>query len=58
LGLTTQKQKKNMKKLLIVLLAVSSIVATSCKKDNEIVPVKTGKTVKVMNDKGNIGTWD
>ena len=47
-----------MKKLLIVLFAVSSIAATSCKKDNETIPVKTGKTVKVMNDKGNIGTWD
>ena len=44
-----------MKKLLIVLLAVTAIAATSCKKDLETAPVSK---VKVSQDKSNVGTWD
>ena len=47
-----------MKKIFLAMLTIAIITVTSCKKDNETVPVKTGKTVKLMNDKGNIGTWD
>ena len=45
-----------MKKLLIILLAVTAIAATSCKKDNEIAP-KTDKSLKTF-DKTNVGSWD
>jgi hypothetical protein len=46
-----------MKKLLVVLLAVTAIAATSCKKDNEITPNKADKTIKTF-DKSNVGSWD
>lgn len=46
-----------MKKLLVVLLAVTAIAATSCKKDNEIVPNTADKTIKT-SVKTNIGSWD
>ena len=44
-----------MKKLLVILIAVTAIAATSCKKDSETAPASK---VKVSQDKGNIGTWD
>ena len=45
-----------MKKLLLVLLAVTAIAATSCKKENEIAP-KADKSVKTF-DKTVVGSWD
>ena len=45
-----------MKKLLIVLLAVTAFGVTSCKKENEIVP-KADKTIKTF-DKTVVGSWD
>jgi len=44
-----------MKKLLVVLIAVTAIAATSCKKDSETAPASK---VKVSQDKSNVGTWD
>ncbi|MEO5909674.1 MAG: hypothetical protein ABIP95_02245 [Pelobium sp.] len=44
-----------MKKLLIVLFAVATVAATSCKKEAEVAPVKS---LKVVSDKGDVGTWD
>ena len=44
-----------MKKLLVILIVVTSIAVTSCKKDVETAP---SNKVKVSQDKGNIGTWD
>jgi hypothetical protein len=46
-----------MKKILIVLFAVSTIAATSCKKDNETAPIKTNKAVS-FSEKSNVGSWD
>jgi hypothetical protein len=46
-----------MKKLLIVLFAVSTIVATSCKKDNETAPAKANKAANYQV-KSNVGSWD
>ncbi|WP_169303400.1 hypothetical protein [Pedobacter cryophilus] len=45
-----------MKKLLIAILLVSAVGATSCKKESEVAPTKS-TSVKV-SDKGNLGTWD
>ena len=45
-----------MKKLLVVLIAVTAFAVTSCKKDNEIAP-KAEKTVKTF-DKTVVGSWD
>ena len=45
-----------MKKIIIALLVVSAIGATSCKKENEVAPAKSN-TVKV-SDKSDLGTWD
>jgi hypothetical protein len=44
-----------MKKLLVLLLAVTAIAATSCKKDSETVP---SNKVKVSQDKSTVATWD
>ena len=44
-----------MKKLLVILLAVTAIAVTSCKKDSETAP---SNKLQVSQDKGNIGTWD
>ena len=46
-----------MKKLLIALLAISTLLATSCKKENEIAPLKANKIVEMI-DKTNVGSWD
>lgn len=46
-----------MKKLLVVLLAVTAIAATSCKKDNETAPNKADKTIKTF-DKTVVSSWD
>ena len=46
-----------MKKLLLILLTVTAIAATSCKKDNEIAPNKSEKTIKTF-DKSTVGHWD
>ena len=45
-----------MKKLLLILLAVTAFAATSCKKDNEIAP-KADKSITTF-DKSNVGSWD
>ena len=44
-----------MKKLLVILIAVTAISVTSCKKDSETAPANK---VKVSQDKSNVGTWD
>ena len=44
-----------MKKLLVILIAVTAIATTSCKKDSE---TSTANKVKVSQDKSNVGTWD
>ena len=44
-----------MKKLLVILFAVTAIAATSCKKDSETTP---SNKVKVSQDKSTVGTWD
>ena len=44
-----------MKKLVLILLAVTAIAATSCKKDSETAP---SNKVEVSHDKSNVGTWD
>ena len=44
-----------MKKLVLILIAVTAIAATSCKKDSETAPASK---VKVSHDKSNVGTWD
>ena len=45
-----------MKKIIIALLVVSAIGATSCKKESEVAPAKAS-TVKV-SDKSDLGVWD
>jgi hypothetical protein len=45
-----------MKKFLVILIAVTAIAVTSCKKDNEIAP-KADKSIKTF-DKTNVGSWD
>ena len=45
-----------MKKLLVVLIAVTAFAVTSCKKDTEIAP-KADKSVKTF-DKTVVGSWD
>ncbi|MBK0381862.1 hypothetical protein I5M32_02725 [Pedobacter sp. SD-b] len=49
-----------MKKILIALVLVSAMAATSCKKDNELTPAKANK-VQTMDGslpKKDLGTWD
>ncbi len=43
-----------MKKLLLLLFAVSAMAATSCKKDAETAPVNKVK----VSDKKDLSTWD
>jgi hypothetical protein len=45
-----------MKKIIIAILVVSAIGATSCKKESGVTPAKAN-TVKV-SDKGILSTWD
>jgi hypothetical protein len=53
-----------MKKLIIMLMVVSAVAATSCKKESSVSPLKNDKTVKAADDgttsldKGNVSTWD
>jgi hypothetical protein len=52
-----------MKKTIIMLMVVSAVAATSCKKENNVSPLKNDKTVKTTDDgttidKGNVSTWD
>lgn len=50
-----------MKKVLVALLVVSAIGATSCKKDAETVPAKSLKVNGVPNNnlnKNDAGAWD
>ena len=44
-----------MKKIIIALLVVSAIGATSCKKESEVAP--KASTVK-LSDKSILGAWD
>jgi hypothetical protein len=46
-----------MKKLVVILLAVTAIAATSCKKDSEIAPKNADKSIKTF-DKTVVGSWD
>ena len=46
-----------MKKLLIILIAITSIAATSCKKDSETSPMKNSNSVKTF-DKTVVSSWD
>lgn len=49
-----------MKKLFVLLIVASSILVTSCKKDNEAIPekneVKTSETLR--KEKSVLGNWD
>ena len=45
-----------MKKIFSILLLLSVVTVSSCKKDNEIVP-KAEKSIKTF-DKTNVGSWD
>jgi hypothetical protein len=52
-----------MKKLIIIVLGVLAISATSCKKDAETTPKKENTTLQTNDDdisidKGDVGTWD
>jgi hypothetical protein len=48
-----------MKKILVALLVVSAIGATSCKKDTETVPVKSLKiNAGPNNNLKDTGAWD
>jgi hypothetical protein len=54
-----------MKKLMIMLVVVSAVVATSCKKDSEVISSKADITVRMNGgdeptsiDKSNVSTWD
>jgi hypothetical protein len=46
-----------MKKLLIILIAVTCIAATSCKKDSETSPLKKSSSIKTF-DKTVVSSWD
>ncbi len=54
-----------MKKILLALVVVGAISATSCKKDADIAPVNNEKSLKVNGgpnnfevDKTDVGSWD
>lgn len=50
-----------MKKVLIALLIVSAIGVTSCKKDAQVVPVKSLKVNNGLNNnlnRNDTSTWD
>jgi hypothetical protein len=54
-----------MKKLIIMLMVVSAIAATSCKKESQVAPTKNDKNIKMTGsedqtsiDKSNVSSWD
>jgi len=53
-----------MKKLMIILFAVTAITVTTIKKETGVAASKNGRIVKISEegntslDKGNVSTWD